>query len=244
MPWLDKEEDRAPLEACERWWEHARDEVDTIGAFRDCPHKHVFPQQSPFVGGRELGFKLATQTIISWVARKFPSLSPNPVQSIYSAINAWYADRNASRLPKQNELEEMLESSRLVLGAIHDEIFSRVRHSDPSAAASHIAAATAQAPRPEWRPATGELWFGAIRAKKIQNLGPAVNIVKILEHFQLENWPDRIDDPLPFERQLIVAKRRLHDAVKSLNTGIIGIRFLSDGTGRGIRWVADDPAAS
>ena len=45
---------------------------------------------------------------------------------------------------------------------------------------------------------------------------PAVNQELILAAFQEENWPARIDDPLPPARE-IEPKRRLHSAIQCLN---------------------------
>ncbi len=59
----------------------------------------------------------------------------------------------------------------------------------------------------------------------------------ILMAFEEENWPPRIDDPLPGHPDLL-PKRRLHDTIKSLNRNQKNclIRFMGDGTGEGIRW--------
>jgi hypothetical protein len=55
--------------------------------------------------------------------------------------------------------------------------------------------------------------------------------------FEEEHWPPRIDDPLPKNPELL-PKRRLHDAIKSLNRNQKRslIRFMGDGTGEGVRW--------
>jgi hypothetical protein len=59
----------------------------------------------------------------------------------------------------------------------------------------------------------------------------------ILMAFEEEQWPPRIDDPLPGHPDLL-PKRRLHDTIKSLNRNQKNslIRFMGDGTGEGIRW--------
>ena len=55
--------------------------------------------------------------------------------------------------------------------------------------------------------------------------------------FEEEEWPPRVDDPLPPQRDL-EPKRRLHDTLRSLNRHQQNtlIRFKGDGTGEGIRW--------
>jgi hypothetical protein len=59
----------------------------------------------------------------------------------------------------------------------------------------------------------------------------------ILSVFDEENWPPRIDDPLPPSKR-INTKQRLHDTIKSLNRNQKQrlVRFLGDGTGEGVRW--------
>jgi len=75
---------------------------------------------------------------------------------------------------------------------------------------------------------------------------PAPNQEMILSAFQEENWPVRIDDPLPPHPDQD-SKRRLHDTIVSLNRNHKSrfIRFMGDGTGEGVRWtlVADDAEA-
>jgi hypothetical protein len=59
----------------------------------------------------------------------------------------------------------------------------------------------------------------------------------ILEVFQEEHWPPRIDDPLP-PKPGIEPQRRLHDTINSLNRNQRHrlIRFFADGLGKGVRW--------
>ena len=66
---------------------------------------------------------------------------------------------------------------------------------------------------------------------------PSPNQETILMAFEEDEWPPRIDDPLPQHPDLL-PKRRLHDAIKSLNRNqkARAIRFMGDGTGEGIRW--------
>ncbi len=71
---------------------------------------------------------------------------------------------------------------------------------------------------------------------------PAVNQERILAAFQEEDWPVRIDDPLPPNHEQN-SKRRLHDTINSLNRNQKQslIRFMGDGSGEGIRWDLVDP---
>ena len=66
---------------------------------------------------------------------------------------------------------------------------------------------------------------------------PAVNQETILSVFDEENWPNRIDDPLPPNAEMDT-KNRLHDTIKSLNKGQKTklVRFRGDGTGEGVLW--------
>ncbi|HEY1598093.1 MAG TPA: hypothetical protein VGG64_00725 [Pirellulales bacterium] len=66
---------------------------------------------------------------------------------------------------------------------------------------------------------------------------PAANQETILAAFEEENWPPRIDDPLPPQPDQD-PKRRLHDTINSLNRNqkCSLLRFFGDGSGKGIRW--------
>ena len=66
---------------------------------------------------------------------------------------------------------------------------------------------------------------------------PSPNQVMVLQAFEEEGWPTRVDDPLPPVSELD-PKRRLHDTIKSLNRHQKAktIRFLGDGQGEGIIW--------
>jgi hypothetical protein len=66
---------------------------------------------------------------------------------------------------------------------------------------------------------------------------PATNQEMVLAAFEEEAWPARIDDPLPPRRELL-PKKRLRETIKSLNRNQKQslIRFIGDGSGRGVRW--------
>jgi hypothetical protein len=90
-------------------------------------------------------------------------------------------------------------------------------------------------PTPKWDRDRQELRFGGQIVKQFKV--PAANQETILAAFEEENWPPRIDDPLPPQPDQD-PKRRLHDTINSLNRNQKQplIRFLGDGSGRGIRW--------
>ncbi len=96
-------------------------------------------------------------------------------------------------------------------------------------------------PRPRWDAVRRELWFRGQLVKRFRV--PAANQTIILDAFEVDGWPPRIDDPLPGVTG-IVAKRRLHDTIKALNhkqkDGCL--RFRGDGTGEGIFWEPCEPA--
>lgn len=88
-----------------------------------------------------------------------------------------------------------------------------------------------QAPSlPAWNSATGELILDGqlVRSVAVR----ALNIRPILDAFQEEAWPPRIDDPLPGGADA----KRLHRALETLNEGLTRIRFSSDGAGLGVIW--------
>lgn len=86
---------------------------------------------------------------------------------------------------------------------------------------------------PEWDRTTGELVFRGAIVKRITKLLQAKHAIQVLDVFQLEGWPNRIDDPLPGGAD----RDRLKNVLKGLNAGLGVIRFERDGTGKGIRWI-------
>jgi hypothetical protein len=91
--------------------------------------------------------------------------------------------------------------------------------------------------KPVWNSDLGRLLLGEILVKQFRRF--AANQQLILCSFQEEDWPARIDDPLPRVSR-IEPKQRLHETISGLNrrqTNPI-LRFLGDGTGEGIKWAA------
>jgi hypothetical protein len=100
---------------------------------------------------------------------------------------------------------------------------------------SNGADAEAQKPKPSWDRDRKELRFRGMLIKQFR--WSATNQETILMAFEEENWPVRIDDPLP--RKLNQEpKSRLHDTIKCLNRNHKQrlIRFIGDGTGEGVAW--------
>ena len=89
--------------------------------------------------------------------------------------------------------------------------------------------------RPTWDRHRQEFRLGNVIIKQFKV--PAPNQETILAAFEEENWPTRIDDPLPPQPEQD-SKRRLHDTINSLNRNQKStlIRFIGDGSGLGVRW--------
>ena len=93
------------------------------------------------------------------------------------------------------------------------------------------------APLPKWDHNRRELWFNGQLVKQFKL--PSANQETIIRAFEEEQWAARVDDPLPPTPD-IDPKRRLNDAIKSLNRRQKHqcIRFMGDGRGLGIIWEA------
>jgi hypothetical protein len=95
------------------------------------------------------------------------------------------------------------------------------------------ASSLAESMSPKWikdASGGGELWLGERRLKRVVPRG--TNVIKVLDAFHEEGWPERIDDPLDPSR----GSQRLHDTIRSLNEGLQGLRFHADGTGEAITY--------
>lgn len=90
-------------------------------------------------------------------------------------------------------------------------------------------------PLPKWDRDRQELRLGTLIVKRFKV--PATNQERILAAFEEEDWPVRIDDPLPPHPHR-PSKRRLHDTINALNRAQIRhlIRFRGDGKGKGVLW--------
>jgi len=89
---------------------------------------------------------------------------------------------------------------------------------------------------PRWDHKDHVLSFGGRIVKRFRRSSP--NQETILNTFEEQGWPHRIDDPLSWKGRA-AAKPRLHDTIKWLNLnhecGLL--RFVGDGTGTGVCWV-------
>jgi hypothetical protein len=91
------------------------------------------------------------------------------------------------------------------------------------------------APKPTWDGELRELRLGEVIVKRFKQ--PAGNQELILGAFQEEDWPARIDDPLPPAKGQD-GKRRLHSTISNLNRRQENalIHFHGGGNGKSVCW--------
>lgn len=80
----------------------------------------------------------------------------------------------------------------------------------------------------EWDHIRGELRCNDEVIRRVR-VKIAKNLVCVLDAFQEDAWPDRIDSPLK-------PGTDPRDAIKVLNRKLTQVRFHADGTGQGIKW--------
>jgi hypothetical protein len=97
---------------------------------------------------------------------------------------------------------------------------------------------------PVWVKESSTLLLDGEIIKQIRRPNQARNQIRILDAFQEEGWPGRIDDPLP-RPATGVDSRQLGEAVRRLKQGLQRITFGRDGSGEGVRWefAPGDPTA-
>jgi hypothetical protein len=88
---------------------------------------------------------------------------------------------------------------------------------------------------PHWDGRLLQLWWRDVCIREYRH--DAANQRLVLDAFEANHWPKRLDDPLPRERGVNV-KVRLCETIKGLNRGQRPhqLRFRGDGTGLGVRW--------
>lgn len=88
---------------------------------------------------------------------------------------------------------------------------------------------------PVWKADAQELWASGLLVKRVPPR--ATNQLTVLHCFDEDDWPPRIDDPLP-PSESVDPVDRLHNTVKRLNGNQFErlVVFGSDGTGQGISW--------
>lgn len=90
--------------------------------------------------------------------------------------------------------------------------------------------------KPYWSHEACELrWNGEV-IRRIRNRSQAKDLIRILNAFEEDRWPNRIDNPIPGMRD----RAKLGDRIKSLNHRLSQIKFRADGEGKGIIWYRRD----
>jgi len=92
--------------------------------------------------------------------------------------------------------------------------------------------------KPIWNASRGELSFRGQLIRTIRLRAIPSNVQRILDAFERAGWPDTTQNPLPY------GSRQLRDSVRSLNTGLLQIRFHSVAGGRQIRWMTSASSRS
>ena len=106
-------------------------------------------------------------------------------------------------------------------------------HASPRDNSGHNALAVEHGPlKPRWDRARGELWVGKSIVKTFRQRAP--NQRCVLNAFEEEGWPPRIDDPLSHKRDTD-PRERLSETVRGLNYNSM-VLFEMDGTGTGVLW--------
>lgn len=89
--------------------------------------------------------------------------------------------------------------------------------------------------RPHWDAVRRELRIDGLIVRRFERA--STNQELLLSAFERQEWPERVDDPLPDE-PYCDPKQRLHDTIKRLNRSLLPglIRFSGDGSGTGVLW--------
>jgi hypothetical protein len=92
--------------------------------------------------------------------------------------------------------------------------------------------------KPRWDAESGELRVGDEIIRRV--IPRAKSVRQVLDAFERQGWPRRVDAPFESSARTAAQARYsglwLHDTIKSLNNGIMLIRFRSDGRGAGVCW--------
>lgn len=100
----------------------------------------------------------------------------------------------------------------------------------PSAPA---APATARPAVPSWDSASGELRWGGQTIRNVRVMREPSNVQLLLDAFEAQGWPPRIDNPLPDAEP-----HQLNQALQQLKKNLSGIAFRSQEGGKVVCWSA------
>ncbi len=173
----------------------------------------------------ELNISRNVLRLLAWqgqVAHRNETTGPGEARRTYQNRDLVFSSRSCLALPEsgretaRRKIQPELESD--IMNRKPGNLRNESQHTNPR--------------KPHWDPDRRELTLGENVVKKFK--WPATNQERLLEAFQVENWPSKIDDPLPPEGD-VCPRRRLHDTIKCLNkTTKEKIRFRGDGTGKGV----------
>lgn len=84
---------------------------------------------------------------------------------------------------------------------------------------------------PSWNTETGQLKFAGRQVRRVRVRAKQSNIQVVLDAFEAAEWPNAIPNPLRDGDP-----KSLHEAARSLNSGLKRLRFRVQEGGRAIRW--------
>lgn len=114
------------LDVIGRWREYVGCEVDNIGAWRDAPPSEICRYWSgktsipPTMPNKPDTFFMDTYVLVTTITKDYPKLDPKPFLDLREAIDLWYADQHAKRLPPQNVLFGKANTAMTVLQVIEE----------------------------------------------------------------------------------------------------------------------------
>jgi hypothetical protein len=141
--------------------------------------------------------------------------------SHHPEVKSARSDRAGTK--RQNLVEAEIEEVRASIG----------RKTVKTEKANHGLAPAPPDAKPRWDAVRGELFLGEHLSKRYRQ--PAANQRLVLDTFEKEGWPSRIEDPLPWGPDTD-PRQRLADTARRLNQHNALLRFELDGTSRGLLW--------
>lgn len=96
---------------------------------------------------------------------------------------------------------------------------------------------------PNWDRERLILYWRGDEIKRLRSRTVARNQAAVLDTFQDDGWPGRIDSPIR-PKPRMEPKRQMHETIDGLNNKLTGIKFRADGSGKGIVWEPTDSPPS
>jgi hypothetical protein len=151
-----------------------------------------------------------------------------------NAVGIWMQLRGVSQARATVDLAKELN---LLSEADHRRLLREIGESQTAVDANPAMPAR---DRPVWNRDTSQLHYRGEIVRRVVSPSRASSICRILDAFQEDGWPERIDDPLPGGP----GAQRLRETIRTLNKGLAKIRFRADGTSTGIVWEVADTRAT